>query len=117
MILFTSSYGLAGKFPNTVGISGRAPEGWTGRRMPSLAPKRWIYDEYMKTGNVVQYTLDYSLSVLAQLNRAEVLQELGDGAILLCYEQPWQFCHRKLVGSWLSKEPGVVVRELVCPLV
>lgn len=117
MMLFTSSYSLAGKFPNAVGISGLAPEGWEGRRYKKLAPKRWIYDEYAKTGNVVQYTLDYSLSVLAQLDRSEVLSELGDGAILLCYEQPWQFCHRKLVSSWLSKEPGVIVRELVCPLI
>jgi hypothetical protein len=32
----------------------------------------------------------------------EVLRDLGDDAVLLCYEKPGQFCHRHLVAQWLK---------------
>ena len=35
----------------------------------------------------------------------------GDDFVLLCWEQPGEFCHRLVVAAWLQKELGVVVEE------
>ena len=35
----------------------------------------------------------------------------GDDFVMLCWEQPGEFCHRLVVAAWLQKELGVVVEE------
>lgn len=62
------------------------------------------------------YALRYATHVLSKLDRKQVALELGWGSILLCYEEPWQFCHRQLVAEWLSENRDITVRELRCPL-
>lgn len=36
----------------------------------------------------------------------------GPDVVLLCYEKPGQFCHRRLVAEWFEQELGLVVPEL-----
>lgn len=116
IVLYTSYFGLMKNSPLAISIAGETPEGWQGRTYKKLAPKRWIYDQYKKDGNSLMYALRYATHVLAKLDRKQVALELGYGAILLCHEEPWQFCHRQLVAEWLSENRDIQVQELKCPL-
>jgi len=40
------------------------------------------------------------------------LIEAIDNTVLLCYETPEKFCHRKIVARWLLERGRVVVHEL-----
>jgi uncharacterized protein (DUF488 family) len=49
--------------------------------------------------------------ILDRLDPRKVYQELGEDAILLCFEKAGEFCHRRLVAEWLERELGVEVPE------
>ena len=56
---------------------------------------------------------DYIPAMLARLNRLDahrIAREL-DGKILLCWEPPGVFCHRRMVAEWLEAETGLVIPE------
>jgi uncharacterized protein (DUF488 family) len=48
---------------------------------------------------------------LDKLDPGEVAYELGSEAVLLCWEAPGRFCHRRLVATWLEEALGVDVPE------
>jgi hypothetical protein len=48
------------------------------------------------------------------LNPVRVADEL-EGKVLLCWELPGQFCHRRLVAEWLEKNLLIEVPELDVP--
>jgi hypothetical protein len=50
---------------------------------------------------------------LAGLDAKKIAKELGEKAILLCWEGPGEFCHRHLAAAWFEKQLGVPVRELL----
>jgi uncharacterized protein (DUF488 family) len=50
--------------------------------------------------------------ILDNLAPRQVFDDLGEDAILLCWEAPGKFCHRRLVAAWLEKHLGVTVPEL-----
>lgn len=54
----------------------------------------------------------YEAKILSKLNAQEVFNELGEDAVLLCWEKSGAFCHRRIVAEWLEKELGVKVEEL-----
>jgi hypothetical protein len=55
------------------------------------------------------YTNNF-LKLLSKLDPSKVYNDL-DGKVLLCYERPFEFCHRHLVAEWLIKN-GYSVMEL-----
>ena len=98
-----------------VSIAGKAPDGYVlrgGRQYKKLAPKFWFFDKYKKDGDEVFYTEQYQKEVLDKLDPVEVYKELGENAILLCYEKPGSFCHRHLVSKWLEKHLGIQITEI-----
>ncbi|CAK0775614.1 hypothetical protein CCP3SC15_5240003 [Gammaproteobacteria bacterium] len=58
----------------------------------------------------------YLRVILGSLNPEHVLRELGDGAIMLCWENPGEFCHRNLAAAWLHNRTGVEVAEVPKPV-
>jgi uncharacterized protein (DUF488 family) len=50
--------------------------------------------------------------ILDRLDPRKVYDELGEDAILLCWEKPGEFCHRRLVAEWIEAHLGVKVPEL-----
>jgi uncharacterized protein (DUF488 family) len=36
---------------------------------------------------------------------------LPDGALLLCYESPGEFCHRRLLADWIERHTEFVITE------
>jgi hypothetical protein len=50
--------------------------------------------------------------ILDGLDPRKVLSELPDGAVLLCWERPFDCCHRRRVAEWLEEACGIEVTEL-----
>lgn len=119
---FSRVKGLYGTNPNLafVSIAGNTPD-WFDKSLieilkyPKLAPKyEWwkIWHEKFKDNlesddSIAWYTRKYYETVLNHLNPIFVQRELLDisrkrDVVLLCYEEPNKFCHRKLVASWFN---------------
>ena len=87
---------------------------WKGDEYKKLAPPA----EIIKVEDKELYTKLYYERVLDKLNPKEVYNELGENAVLLCYEKYEDcrngktFCHRHIVAEWLQKELGIEVKEL-----
>lgn len=101
----TSSFAQNADHPDAVAISLTVPPGYRGRRCQKLAPRR-----DMLRMSRTEYTPMY-LAQLDHLDPRALLEELGENAVLLCFERPGQFCHRRLVAEWLEEKLGIVVPE------
>lgn len=96
-----------------VSIAGKAPNNYTGREYKKLAPSYDIWKQYQDTKDFKRYTERYYNEILSKLHPEEVINELGDDAVLLCYEKPFDFCHRRLVAKWLKDNLNYEVKEIV----
>ena len=56
------------------------------------------------------YLREYRKLILEKLKPETVAEKLN-GYVLLCYEKPNEFCHRRIVAEWLEKGLGVAVPE------
>lgn len=72
----------------------------------------WILNAYRENRDKKQYIRNYQKYVLDHLDAEQVYRELGDNAILCCYERKGEFCHRRLVAAWFQKELKIDVPEL-----
>jgi hypothetical protein len=123
----TSNYSRSASNPNAVSIAGKCPYWYTGREYKDLAPKYWFFKEY-KDGNITceEYVRLYYEEVLNKLDAKKVYADLGNGAVILCWEgkppssmsreevlrNKKYFCHRHIVAEWLEKELGINVVEV-----
>ena len=98
--------------PNAVAISRGVPRWFKGRVYDPLRPS-WELVNEAKSGAITseQYERLYRAGVLAKLDPATVRRELGDDAILLCWERPDAPCHRRIVARWLEEGLGTQVPE------
>ena len=104
----TSNFKISGNNPNAVAISRGIPVWYKGKRLIELAPSRAL----MSVKDDQEYNRRYQSEVLAGLDSLEILAELDENAILLCWENPGEPCHRRLVAEWLEREWGIEVPEL-----
>jgi hypothetical protein len=114
--LYTSYYARSGKHPDAIAISAKAPPFYRGKFYSPLAPS-WDLLRAYKSGKVDErgYT-EWYLRLLIQerkLTPQQVVDELKDGSILLCYEGLGKFCHRHIVAEWIESNTGVEVKEIV----
>ena len=87
---------------------------------PDLAPKRewWLEwkgkfkDDLNSIQSIAWYRRKYIDTVLANLNPEKVLSDLGDNAVMMCYEKPSDFCHRQIIAEWLMERTGTRVEEV-----
>jgi len=115
---YTTYYANVRNLPKDVvpiSIAGWAPDGWKGLEYKKLAPKKWFFDEWKKTGDNDFYVKNFKKEVLDKLSANDVwneLRKLSGGApfALVCYEKPTDFCHRHLVAEWLD-ENGYEIKE------
>lgn len=113
-MIFTSNYARHGQDPNAVAISAITPSWYTGKVYSPLAPS-WEIIKAIKSGKITndEYTILYlKLLKERQLTAEKVLNDLGENAILLCYESPGTFCHRRIVANWIQEQTGFEVPEL-----
>lgn len=108
--MHTSYFHKSWKEPTAVSIALKHPPHYTGREYRALAPPSFlVYDHSLEW---FEYVALYQEKVLDRLNPRKVFDELGEDAILLCWESPEKQCHRHLVAAWLEENLGVRVEEL-----
>jgi len=113
--IYTSNYARHANNPLAFGISLTVPEWYKGQRLEYLAPRSDMVGK-IKRGeanyNQRKYTRDYIDTLNArQINPEKLIEGLPDGALLLCYEPPGTFCHRRLLADWIERRTGVVIEE------
>jgi uncharacterized protein (DUF488 family) len=54
----------------------------------------------------------YRKYVLSPLDPARVAADLGEAAVLLCFEKDGDFCHRQIVARWFEESLGISVPEI-----
>lgn len=111
-IMNTSYFAFAHDNPNAVSIAGEAPAFFKGRQFKKLAPRLKAYLQYKADGDEEAYIKAYNEQVLSKYDPHVILAELGNDAVLLCYEPPDEFCHRHLIADWLRHHTGIEITEL-----
>ena len=107
------------KFADKCICISRANKFWNGPSYPPLFPT-W---EMIKCEDEEKFEKMYTEQILSKLDPLDVWVDLGDDAILICYESQAKidsgetFCHRHIVARWLEeglKEYGIniEVKEL-----
>lgn len=107
--MFTSNFARSKTFPDgykPVSIARKSPWYFRGESFLELAPT-----EVMLAMPIADYLVGFE-AILAELNPQTVFDAMGDKSILLCWESPGVFCHRRAVAQWLEQWLGIVVPEL-----
>lgn len=108
--MMTSCYSIYNG-DNGVSIAGRYPAYFGGRQFKTLAPLYWFFINYKLTQNKELYTERYNNLILKPLDAAKIYSVLGEDSVLLCWEHPGLFCHRRLVAKWFESELGILIPE------
>ncbi len=103
--LFTSNFFVTKGNPNAVSISRGKPTWYNGRTYDQLAPQ-YAWFKYSKEEFRDRYQM-----LLDDLDPIEVMNDLGDGSIMLCWEPFNVLCHRRMVAEWIERETGIIVPE------
>jgi hypothetical protein len=87
------------------------PIDWTGLRFPSLEPERSTFYA-IKEGAITQqeYERLYREHVLSKLDPQNIYDMFRNN-VLLCWEDPGEFCHRRIVAKWIEENLGIEVPE------
>lgn len=114
--LYTSNYARNGTNPKALSISATVPSYLPNiGRFPLLAPSKALLYAILN-GEITQdqYDIEYMNEILnvRKLDPVDIVAQLDDGAILLCYEKPTDHCHRHLVRDWLNNSGAAEVFEL-----
>lgn len=97
-----------------ISIAGWHPQWFKGQtERKFLAPKKWFYDKYKKDGDKNFYIAKYDELVLSGVDLKELYTRLGDNTILLCWEAPGEFCHRRLVAEAIKRTLGISAPEYI----
>lgn len=124
-MIYTSYFGNK-KIPKNIiqiSICLKVPEFYKGLQYKKLAPTEEIlynFKNQNQNENKTIYVNQYYIEILNKLNVHEIVDELYRLAncdksvdiVLLCYEKYDEFCHRHLVGKWLS-DNGYPCEELL----
>lgn len=136
IILGTGSYDNV-KSGNTVSITGDGGNAWNyyGPSYKKLAPRLITYtpyaekykklkemkeniQEYLKYREEIEneYIKSYYETRLKNLNVYELLNTLydkfEDNIILLCHENNYEFCHRRVLADYIELNTGIYIPEV-----
>jgi uncharacterized protein YeaO (DUF488 family) len=114
-VIFTSNYARNGNHPNAMAISASVPKWFDKPQLKSLAPT-WDMINAFKAGELTEEeysSLYVELLETRELDPKEVFESLPNGAILLCYEKPNEFCHRRVLAKWLEEANKQPILEWV----
>ena len=104
----TSNFAKSAGDPRAVAITRGIPKWYQGRVYQDLAPQGWM----LKIADKDEFERVFYRNVLVHRDPQKVLRDLGDDAVLLCYEGPDKWCHRHMVAEWLSAALKQPVPEL-----
>lgn len=106
--MFTSNYARQKRLTpdlKPIAISRWPPRWYKGPVELDLAPTA-----AMLSMNREDYDREFG-KLLEKLDAREMFDRLGENAVLLCFESPNAWCHRRLVAEWFEAELGIVVPE------
>ncbi|MFA5801545.1 MAG: hypothetical protein WC911_03620 [Thermoleophilia bacterium] len=106
--MFTSNFARLKRLPKEgkpVCIAIGAPRWYRGERYTDLAPAR-----EMLSLPRAEFDLEYS-KILQHLDPEQVYEDLGENAIMLCWETPNTWCHRRRAAEWLEDACGILIPE------
>ena len=112
-MIYTSNYARQGTNTNAIAISYSIVPGirqwFNGKHLPILGPSGDLLGRY-KAGNLTEkaYVFEY-IGLLAKRNISpeRVLEMIPDGSFLLCYERPFEFCHRSILSEYVLRGTGI----------
>jgi len=87
------------------------PIDWMNARFPALEPDRQTF--FAKKADQIdenQYEKQYRERILSKLDPHKIYDSLK-GQVLLCWEGPGEFCHRRIVAKWIEENIGIEVPE------
>ena len=108
----TSNFSKSAKHRKAVSIAFKNPPYFTGRHFKILAPHKWFLRKFKRDLDTEEFTERYYKEVLNKLDPRKIYEQLGEDAVLLCWEGKDKFCHRHICAKWFYKELGVRVTEL-----
>jgi len=83
------------------------------RQYSKLCPGWTLVKDYKKKRISSQnYVEIYREDILDKLDPEKVYNDLGENAVILCWEKPGRFCHRRLIADWLYDRLQIRVNEL-----
>jgi hypothetical protein len=99
-----------------VPLSNGVPDGWNGKgRYWSLVPEWEAVQALKSNGDFERFANAYKHFKLKELDPAEVVEAVGEDAILVCWEKDANRCHRSVVAEWLSGYLDEPITELAAP--
>lgn len=109
-MIYTSYFRNLKNIPKNVvriSICENSPDWYNGLHYTKLAPKYRLYREWKLIHDDQYYMNCFWSQVLSRLDVDEVYRELmalskNSDIVLLCYERPNIFSHRKIVSDWLN---------------
>lgn len=104
----TSCFSVYKNTPNGVAISRGVPKWFKGEKEVALCPS-WALIKNTKMGQK-EWVRAYYEEVLALLDPIQIAEKM-EGKVMLCWEKPGEFCHRRVVAEWIEKETGIIVPE------
>ena len=132
-MIYTSYFDKLEAFPKDavpISICITPPEWYSGLEYKKLAPKPAFFKQWKINHDNNYYITNFNEQVLSNLDATSVCSDINRIAslyirslpaddirhqyfeiILLCYEEPIEFCHRHLVSKWL-REHGIDADEL-----
>lgn len=114
-MIFTSFYFHPDfkKHHNLIGISASVPDFFKGERLEILAPSWDLLNAYHRDELTnEQYSEQYLISLLERgVDPETIFDDIPQGSILLCYEPPGQFCHRRVLANWIEDCTGMIIPE------
>jgi uncharacterized protein (DUF488 family) len=108
----TSYFVKSANHPNAVSIARVTPKWFKGREYKKLAPPWRLVEKYKNDGDWDYYKEYFYKEVLVSLDPQQVYEELGEDAVIECYEGKGKNCHRFLVAEWFKNELEIEVKEL-----
>ena len=113
--IYTSNYARSGRNSHAVSISASAPDYYAGEHISSLVPTWHMIREY-KSGRMSkeEYSQLYIALMKARNGTAEeIYNSIPHKTIMLCYEKPGDFCHRRVLADWIEDEIDVKIPEWI----
>ena len=83
------------------------------RQYRKLCPGWSLVKEYKKHNISWQNYIEiYHEDILDKLDPETVYSDLGEDAVILCWEKPGKLCHRRLIADWLYDHLRIRINEL-----
>lgn len=114
-VIYTTYFSNVKKLPaglNPISIAVVTPSGFPGRNFPQLMPQGKLLSQIMSNEiTLEEYAIKYN-EQLARLDPHNIVRQLWENPVLVCYEGIGDFCHRHLVADWLCNAGYQVIEYI-----